>query len=79
MSRLQTWRSVRDELEARRAALNGEIASYPAPITACDAQFNHMLELRAGLNTQLVLLSRISEGADAKTLARFVAACPFRG
>lgn len=79
MSEHQTRQAVQDQLTAHRAALNEEIASYPGPITGCDAQFNHLLERRAGLNAQLVLLTGMSDGVDAKTLEQFVEACPFLG
>jgi hypothetical protein len=79
MSELQTLQAVQDQLTAQRVALNEEIAAYPGPITGCDAQFNHMLELRSGLNAQLVLLTRMNDGADAKTLKQFVESCPFLG
>lgn len=79
MSKLQTWQGVQDQLTEQRATLNQEIAVYPGPITGCDAQFNHMLELRSGLNAQLVLLTRMSAGADARTLKQFVESCPFLG
>jgi len=77
VSKHQTWQAVQDRLTARRAALNEEIAVYPGPITGCDAQFNHLLELRVGLNEQLTRLSELSEGTDAKTLKRFIESCPF--
>ncbi len=78
MSEHRTWQGVRDRLEARRLSVNNEIASYPAPITGCDAQFNHLLEERGGVNAELGRLERvICEGADAKTLNKFVDACPF--
>ncbi|GBE44797.1 MAG TPA: hypothetical protein ENH05_00105 [Rhizobiales bacterium] len=79
MRKLQTWQGVRDRLEARRAALNEEIAAYPAPIAACDAQFNHLLERRTGLNAQLGRLIEMGEGMDANALAEFAASCPFPG
>ncbi len=31
------------ELERAKKALDREIASYPAPVAGCDAQFNHLL------------------------------------
>lgn len=77
MSKLQTWQAVQDQLTVRRTKLNEEIASYPGPITGCDAQFNHLLEQRAGLNAELARLNGMGEGADAKTLKKFVEACPF--
>lgn len=53
MSKLHTWRAERERLEAKRAALSEEIAAYPAPITGCDAQFNHLLDERRGINLEL--------------------------
>ena len=79
MSELQTWQAVQDRLEARKAALNEEIAAYPGPIPGCDAQFNHLLEQRAGLNAELGRLAGMSEATDAKTLKQFVESCPFLG
>jgi hypothetical protein len=40
------WQSLRRDLEALAASVTAEIVAYPRPITACDAQFNHLLELR---------------------------------
>lgn len=77
MSKFLTVQAVEDQLTARRTALNEEIAAYPGPITGCDAQFNHLLEERAGLNVQLAQLSDLGEGTDAKTLKRFIESCPF--
>lgn len=79
MSELKTWQGVRDRLEARRAALNEEIAAYPAPIAACDAQFNHLLERRAVLASELGRLIETGEGMDTKALAEFTESCPFPG
>lgn len=77
MSKFQTLQAVEDQLTARRAALNEEIAAYPGPITGCDAQFNHLLEERAGLNVQIAQFSDLGEGTDAKTLKQFIDSCPF--
>ena len=79
MSKPQSWQAVQDQLTVRRTELNEEIAAYPGPITGCDAQFNHLLERRAGLNAELARLTEMGEGADAKTLMKFVEACPFLG
>ena len=75
MSKLQTLEEVQAQLTARRVALNEEIAVYPGPITGCDAQFNHLLELRSCLNADLKRLGELSEGADASALERFIASC----
>ena len=40
------WESLRRDLEALATSVATEIRAYPRPITACDAQFNHLLELR---------------------------------
>ena len=40
------WQSLRRTLEALAASVTAEIVAYPRPITAGDAQFNHLLELR---------------------------------
>jgi hypothetical protein len=40
------WNSLRRRLEALAQSVAAEIQTYPRPITACDAQFNHLLELR---------------------------------
>lgn len=35
---------IRRHLEDERRRINEEIRNYPTPITACDAQFNYLLE-----------------------------------
>ena len=35
--------AARSELAVARQLLQAEISSYPAPISGCDAQFNHLL------------------------------------
>lgn len=77
MSEPRTWQEVKDRLEARRAALNEEIATYPAPIPACDAQFNHLLEQRARLNAELNRLDTAMSDASPAALGQFVQSCPF--
>ncbi len=70
-----TWRELKHRLEAHRAALNAEIAAYPGPIAGCDAQFDHLLELRSGINGEL---KRFEEArGDAAALRRFVNGCEF--
>ena len=78
MSKLQTWQAVQDWLTTRRIALNEEIAAYPGPITGCDAQFNHLLEQRAGLIAELARLDSVkTDGVNANTLTQFMESCPF--
>lgn len=56
MTRHATWDKARRALIARRAGVDAMIASYPAPITACDAQFNHLLEQRREIGHELARL-----------------------
>ncbi len=43
----------RKRLVAEKARIAEEIRSYPAPIPACDAQFNYLLERRAEIDRAL--------------------------
>jgi hypothetical protein len=38
------WTEVADRLDEARRSILAEIRSYPPPITACDQQFNYLLE-----------------------------------
>jgi hypothetical protein len=44
---------ARQRLEAQRLRVQREITAYPAPIPACDAYFNHLLEQRAMICDEL--------------------------
>ena len=75
MEKPGTWQELKHRLEAHRTALNEEIAAYPGPITGCDAQFNHLLEQRSGINREL---KRLEEArGDAAALRRFVNDCEY--
>ncbi len=43
------WDGLRARLARLQETVAAEIAAYPAPIPACDAQYNHLLERRAAL------------------------------
>lgn len=43
----------RQRLVAEKARIAAEIRGYPAPIPACDAQFNYLLERRAEIDRAL--------------------------
>lgn len=47
------WQAIKRQLETKRAAIRDEIASYPRPITACDAQFNYLLDERNNVAQEL--------------------------
>ncbi len=51
-------RAARASLEAARDALNAEIRAYPAPISGCDAQYNHLLGERRRVQEALVVLEK---------------------
>jgi hypothetical protein len=55
------WQSLRRTLEALATDVTAEIVAYPRPITACDAQFNHLLELRRLVPQEL---QRLEAAAD---------------
>ena len=71
--------AVKAQLEDARLRLHDEISTYPRPVPGCDAQFNHLLDERAGLGRELGkvddLLERLHAGetVDAK-IAAFLAA-----
>jgi len=72
---------VERHLEAARAAVKAELAAYPAPITACDAQYNHLSDERRRLTGELARLAaarrEIREASDAlSSLDAFLAASP---
>lgn len=47
---------ARDALQSARRVLAAEISAYPAPISGCDAQFNHLLTQRAQVGRALTAL-----------------------
>jgi hypothetical protein len=47
------WQQIQQGLEAEKARIVGEIGNYPRPITACDAQFNGLLEDRVSILQEL--------------------------
>ena len=54
----------REALEALRKSLLEQIQNYPPPITACDQQFNHLLEQRDRIGS---LLRKLTEAPPEKT------------
>lgn len=47
-----------ERLEAARRLIETEIRSYPAPVAACDAQFNHLVGMRGSISEALAALER---------------------
>ncbi len=50
------WDALRARLERTQGAVAAEIRTYPPPIPACDAQYNHLLERRQALSAALARL-----------------------
>ncbi len=69
------WDALRARLERMRAAVAAEIRTYPAPIPACDAQFDHLLERREALSAALVRLEAARKDGSS-TLEGFLAGLP---
>jgi hypothetical protein len=63
------WQQIRLVLERERDRIYEEITTYPPPIPACDAQFNHLLEQRERVSRDL---ARVNEAAQ---LPGSLAAC----
>ena len=51
--------NFKKQLEHRRLQINKEIGNYPAPIPACDAQFNYLLEKRSRISAVLKLIDAL--------------------
>ncbi len=62
MTSVSDWDTLRFRLTQLREAAAAEIRAYPAPIPACDAQYNHLLERRAALADALARLDAAREG-----------------
>lgn len=54
--------SLRQALLIRKAEVASEIRHYPGPIPGCDAQFNHLLEVRRILAQELHRLDNLDPG-----------------
>jgi hypothetical protein len=69
------WDGLRARLMQLREAVAAEIRAYPAPIPACDAQYNHLLERRAALAKALASLDAARE-SGAISAEEFRASTP---
>jgi hypothetical protein len=69
------WQSLRHHLEALATSVAAEIRTYPRPITACDAQFNHLLELRRLVPEEMRRLEAAAND-PASTVEEFLRASP---
>ena len=69
------WESLRRDLEALATSVAADIRAYPRPITACDAQFNHLLELRRLVPLELQRLEAAAQ-ASGMTAEEFIGSSP---
>ncbi len=69
------WDALRARLERMQEAVAAEIRTYPAPIPACDAQFDHLLERREALSEALARLDAARKDGSS-TLESFLAGLP---
>ncbi len=69
------WDALRARLVQLQEAVAAEIRAYPAPIPACDAQYDHLLERRAVLAAARARLDAARE-AGAGTIEDFLANTP---
>ena len=69
---ISAWTMVQQHLEKEMRRVNDEIRNYPAPIPACDAQFNYLLEEREALSSELIrvreLMKEDSDSEDARSV-----------
>lgn len=56
---------IQTQLEQEKRRVNEEINNYPAPIPACDAQFNYLLEERARIFQELSRLDALLNESHA--------------
>jgi hypothetical protein len=77
MSTETEWAALRRRLQALAREVGEEIHAYPRPIAACDAQFNHLLELRRALPGELARLDAAARD-PASSVEAFIAASPCR-
>ena len=75
MTSKSEWETLRRGIEALYDDVVSEIRRYPPPIPACDAHFNHLLDLRRLLPRELERLdTAVSDGTV--TLDAFIGQSP---
>jgi hypothetical protein len=72
------WDALRLRLARLKDSVSAEIDNYPAPIAACDAQFNYLLERRQLLSEALAGLDSASEDGSS-TVEAFITDLPNLG
>ncbi len=74
----RAWHEIRERLEQHKSRINVELRNYPPPITACDQQFNYLLEQRASVESEISQITSSEAhctGPDAvKVITKFLSA-----
>ena len=61
------WMVIHEYLDKEMRRVHDEIRNYPAPIPACDAQFNYLLEERDALSSELARVrEHMNESGDTE-------------
>ena len=76
MNAQKDWQALEADLQRLKQAVAAEIHAYPAPIPACDAHYNDLLEQRRKLSAELARLTSVRAASDA-SVADFLAASPY--
>ena len=65
---------VENCLAAKKRRLYEELKGYPTPITACDQQFNYLLEQHSNLLSELGVLEHLAASSElsGESLGSFV-------
>ncbi len=65
------WAMIHQHLQEEIRRVHDEIRNYPAPIPACDAQFNYLLEEREALSSELArvreFMNKDTDTEDARS------------
>lgn len=64
------WREIRARLKEQKSRILSEMRGYPPPITACDAQFNHLLEQSDAIRAELRSYEELTAGGAEDEEAR---------
>ena len=65
------WLEIKTCLEKEQKRIHDEIINYPPPIPACDVQFNHLLEERAGIRQELHR-SETNKAGSVESIREFI-------
>lgn len=70
------WMEVRTHLENLKKDIYNKIQSYPAPIPACDQQFNYLLEERTKVSLEIRKLNQVSHEDHIGPIQEFIKNSP---